>query len=217
MHANVDAIVLAAVFSSEADRRLTLFTRERGKLYARATGVRRTGARLAAATEPGAHARFRLWLSDGATGGRVTGGALVAGVPGRGDWKRTTIALSILELTDRLTPLLQPHPEKFDLLARALTAAGRGASETPAAFAVQFARLAGYGRPGEGPWTDLHARLDDWDFVAPLPESREGLAAVEEQVIQWLAPLFSRPLKTWGHRRALDRFRQRVTASKRVP
>lgn len=217
MHLNVDAVVLSAAPSLEADRRLTLFTRERGKLYARATGARRAGARLSAATEPGARARFRLWLPNDAAGGRVTGGSLVAGVPGRGDWERTTIALSLLELTDRLTPLLQPHPEKFDLLTRALAAVGRGAPEAAAAFAVQFGRLAGYGRTGEGRWIDLHARLDAWDFDAPLSVPGEGLAAVEEQVIQWLAPLFSRPLKTWGHRRSLERFRKRVTASKQVP
>ncbi|MBK8575502.1 MAG: recombination protein O N-terminal domain-containing protein [Elusimicrobia bacterium] len=202
MHTNVDAVVLSTQSVSERDKRLTLFTRERGRLFARATGALRPGARLAAATEPAVWARFRLWLPEGAVGGRVTGGAVVDGHPSlRGQWIRLTSALFFCEWTDRLTPLLQASPEKFDLLARALAGLERYETATVrAAFLTQFARLAGY-----GPMPGLNAdRLDEWDFECPLHET--NASAVERQVIQFLSPLLTRPLRTLVHGRALDLF-----------
>ncbi|HNC74295.1 MAG TPA: recombination protein O N-terminal domain-containing protein, partial [Elusimicrobiota bacterium] len=62
MYHNVAAVVLGAEPASETDKRLTLFTREKGRLFARAAGARRPGAKLAAATEPASLSRFRLWL-----------------------------------------------------------------------------------------------------------------------------------------------------------
>lgn len=219
MNVNVEAVVLAAEALSETDRRLTLYTRELGRLYARATGARRAGARLAAATEPGARARFRLWLPPGAASGRVTGGVLDAGVPGRGDWARATTALFVCEVVDRLTPLLQPDADKHRLLCRALTAIGRGAPAAAAAFLVQAARLAGYARLPGGAAAELCRRLDAWDFESAAPGEGDpaDLARVEEQVVQWLAPYFGRPLKTWGHRRALERFQAKTKGLRRVP
>jgi DNA repair protein RecO len=202
MHTNVDAVVLSSEALSERDKRLTLFTREWGRLYARATGALRPGARLAAATEPGVWARFRLWLPEGAAGGRVTGGSVVDGHPGlRGSWTRLTSSAFFCEWMDRLTPLLYPAPEKFDLLTRSLAALERQETAVVrAAFLTQFARLAGYG-PAV---TSATADLDGWDFVSPLrvPEA----PAVERQVIQSLAPLMSRPLRTLAHGRALHSF-----------
>ncbi|MBL8023689.1 MAG: recombination protein O N-terminal domain-containing protein [Elusimicrobia bacterium] len=202
MQRNVDAIVLAAEALSERDKRLTLFTRDKGRLYARASGALRPGAKLAAATEPGVWARFRLWLPDGAAGGRVTGGSVVEGHPGlRGSWARLTSAAFFCEWTDRLTPLLLPAPEKFDLLVRALASLERyGASEVRAAFLTQFARLEGYG-PCPGGRAD---RLDGWDFVSPLEDP--DAPAVERQVIQFFTPLLNRPLRTLAQGRALQAF-----------
>ncbi|HMX95759.1 MAG TPA: recombination protein O N-terminal domain-containing protein, partial [Elusimicrobiota bacterium] len=73
MYHNVAAVVLGAEPASETDKRLTLFTREKGRLFARAAGARRPGAKLAAATEPASLSRFRLWLPEGGATARVTG------------------------------------------------------------------------------------------------------------------------------------------------
>jgi DNA repair protein RecO len=202
MQTNVEAVVLAAEALSEKDKRLTLFTRERGRLYARATGALRPGAKMAASTEPGVWAHFRLWLPEGAAGGRLTGGSVVDGHPGfRGSWSRLTSALFFCEWMDRLTPLLHPSPEKFDLLVRALSALERqDVGVVRAAFLVQFARLAGY-----GPIPGLDAEsLDKWDFDCSLTEAKAP--GVERQVIQFFAPFLARPLKTLAHGRALELF-----------
>jgi hypothetical protein len=195
--------VLAAEALSEKDKRLTLFTRERGRLYARATGARRPGAKLAAATEPGVWARFRLWLPEGAGGGRLTGGSVVDGHPGlRGHWHRLTSALFLCEWMDRLTPLLHAAPEKFDLLTRALAALERhDTALVRAAFLTQFAHLAGY---GPLPGVDS-TELDVWDFDVPATAANAS-SRVERQVIQFFAPLLTRPLRTLAQGRALDLF-----------
>lgn len=202
MQTNVEAVVLATEALSEKDKRLTLFTRERGRLFARATGALRPGAKLGASTEPGVWAQFRLWLPEGAAGGRLTGGSVVEGHPGfRGSWPRLTSALFFCEWMDRLTPLLHPSPEKFELLVRALSALERHeVGVVRAAFLTQFARLAGYGSiPG------LNAEaLDLWDFDYSLAGA--NAPGVERQVIQFFAPLLTRPLKTLAHGRALELF-----------
>ncbi len=208
MQINVEAVVLSAQAVSEQDKRLVLFSRERGRLFARATGALRPGAKLSAATEPAVRGRFRLWLAEGATGGRVTGGSVADGYPGlRGHWPRLTAALFFCEWVDRWTPLLHPAPEKFDLLARALSALERhDVSVVRAAFLMQFARLAGYGPVPGVAETDL----DGWDFDVPITEA--NAPRVGEQVIQFLAPLLDRPLRTLAHGRALAAFSNKAKA-----
>ncbi len=208
MQINVEAVVLSAQAVSEQDKRLVLFTRERGRLFARAAGALRPGAKLAAATEPAVRGRFRLWLADGSSGGRLTGGAVCDGHPDlRKDWARMTAALFLCEWMDRWTPLLHPAPEKFDLLARALSALQRhDVAVVRAAFLTQFAQLAGYGPvPGVA-----ESDLDGWDFDVPVAGA--NAPRVGEQVIQFLAPLLDRPLRTLAHGRALAAFSNKAKA-----
>ncbi|MBP9127192.1 MAG: recombination protein O N-terminal domain-containing protein [Elusimicrobia bacterium] len=208
MQMNVEAVVLSARAVSEQDKRLVLFTRERGRLFARASGAFRPGAKLSAATEPGVRGQFRLWLADGAAGGRVTGGSVLDGHPAlRGQWPRLTAALFLCEWMDRWTPLLHPAPEKFDLLVRALSALERhDVAVVRAAFLTQFARLAGYGPVPGVAETDL----EDWDFDVPVTGA--NAPRVGEQVIQFLAPLLDRPLRTLAHGRALAAFSNKAKA-----
>ncbi|GBD30365.1 DNA repair protein RecO [bacterium HR32] len=55
-----EGVVLARRNLGEADRVLTLLTREFGKLSVKAKAVRRTTSRLAGRLEPFTHARFLL-------------------------------------------------------------------------------------------------------------------------------------------------------------
>jgi DNA repair protein RecO len=212
---NVAAVVLGAEPASETDKRLTLFTREKGRLFARAAGARRPGAKLAAATEPASLSRFRLWLPEGGATARVTGGGLAVGLPAlRRDWARGTSALFLCEWTDRFTPLGQAHPEKFDLLSRALAALEM---EEPVvvrlAFLIQFIALSGYGDAARaarvtGLEDAAAAALDRWDFGGP-PAAAPGVeraAWAEEQLVKSQAPLLQRPLKSLAHQRALGRY-----------
>lgn len=215
MHENVAAVVLSAEALSETDKRLTLLTRERGKLYARAAGARRPGAKLAAATEPAALSRFRLWRTTDSAAGRVTGGGLENGFPGlRRDWSRLTSAAVLCEWTDRLTPLLQPHPEAFDALVRALSGLERAEPAiVRAAYLIRFIGLTGHGDAARSARVagldDAMARaLDAWDGAVPAPAglSVERALWAEEQLVKSQAALLSRPLKSLDHQRALGRY-----------
>ena len=206
MYVNVDAIVLAAEKTAENDKRLTLFTRERGRLYARAVGAVR--GRLAAASEVGVRAAFRLWLPEGGVSARVTGGGVTAVFPGlRRDWRRMTSAQFLCEWTDRLTPLAHPAPEKMDLLAASFAALEK--YPPPAvrlAFLAQFLRLAGYG-PAEAADPEAVRAFLAWDFAALPPEISDARAFfLEEQLVKSMAPLLPRPLKSLAHQRALAGF-----------
>lgn len=216
MYVNVHAIVLSSVRAAEKDKRLSLFTREQGRLYALALGSGRPGARLAAATEPAVESRFRLWLGEGAPRARVTGGSVACSFPAlRGSWPRMSAALFLCEWTDRLTALAQPSPDKYDLLRRAL-AALETEEEVPVrlAFLIQFLERAGYA-VGEdvlgsqhGRWTDVVRELNAYGFDGGFSAALPDPAFLEERLVNFVSPLLARPLKTLAHETALRNYRK---------
>lgn len=120
-----EGIVLGRRNLGEADRVLTLLTREHGKLPVKAKAVRRSTSRLSGRLEPFTHARFLL--ARGRTLDVVAQVDVVESfVPLRADLRRFGYAALCAELTDRLLPELEPHPDVFaDLLAaQAAIAAG---------------------------------------------------------------------------------------------
>jgi hypothetical protein len=214
MHVNVHAIVLRSERSGEGDRRVVLFTREKGRVAATARGVSKPGSRLAAAVEPCVESRFRLWLGTDAVRGRITGGAVAASFPAlRGSWNLMGAAQFLCEWTDRLTGWTHPHPEKYDLLRRALDAFGRVDERVVRlAFLCQFLDLAGYsageevlGPLSRPPWDEVVDRLRSYDFESDFPA--EDLApraeALEDRLLLFVAPLLDRPLRTHVHGRRL--------------
>ena len=106
MHAEhtlrVEAVVLRHSDWGEADRLLTLFSRERGKLRCIAKGVRRLRSRKAGHLEPFTHAA--LLLARGRDFWIVTQAeTLDAYLPLREDLVRTGYAAYVIELIDRFT------------------------------------------------------------------------------------------------------------------
>ena len=98
----VEAVVLRHADYGEADRILTLFTRQRGKTRAIVKGVRRMTSRKAGHLEPFTH--VKLQLAKGRDMPLVTQAETVdAYLPLREDLVLTSQASYVIELVDRFT------------------------------------------------------------------------------------------------------------------
>lgn len=140
-----EAIVLRRHDYGEADRILTLFTRERGKLSAIAKGVRRIASRKSGHLE--LFTRCRLLLAKGRNLEVVTQAEMLDGHPAlREDLVRAGYAYHLAELTDRLTAEENPSPGIFQLLAEMLAALGQAEDPSLVAryFEIRLLGLAGY-------------------------------------------------------------------------
>ncbi|WP_428062158.1 DNA repair protein RecO [Candidatus Avelusimicrobium fimicolum] len=132
----------------EADRMVSLYTPEHGRLNARLPGVLRAAGKLKAVSEPFACADYRFYVRRGGTVATITGGKINSIFPHiRQDLKRTTLAMHFCELIQRLTPLHQPSEAKYELLLAALTELELGEinSAFAAAFTLRLMTLAGFG------------------------------------------------------------------------
>ncbi len=221
MYKNVHAIVLSSERVFEKDKRLSLFTREKGRLFAVAKGAARPGARLGPATESGVESCFRLWMETDSPFARVTGGAVVTSFPNvRKEWTRMSTAHYFCEWMGQLTALLHPHPEKYELLHRAL-----GALETAdvtctrMAFLIQFLEKAGYrvekdvfGSGYDIQWRFWVENLKSWNFDPGfyLPGLKNSACHLEEQLLKFVTPLLARPLKALVHEKKLHHYRKTV-------
>ena len=140
-----DAIVLRRHNLGEADRILTLYAPEHGKLRAIAKGVRRPASRLAGHVELFSHSRFQLAI------GRELDVVAQAETQEafrtvRDDLERTAQACYALELVGRLTPDRLENGGVYDLLLELLR--GLDAPSPPllarAWFEVQALGALGY-------------------------------------------------------------------------
>lgn len=142
-----DAIVLKRRDYGEADRLLTVFTPDRGKLVLLAKGVRKTLSRKAGHVELFTHST--LLVAKGRTWDIVSQAETVEPFLGlREDLARTGYAYYVAELLDGFTQEHDAHPPMFRLLRETLS---RLATLEPAVlplavrfFELRLLALAGY-------------------------------------------------------------------------
>lgn len=150
----LDGIVLRTYDVGEADRLCVLFTRERGRLAARARAVRKPGSRTGALLLPGR--RVTLDLRDDG------GGATIAAARLNGEVADVSNALALaaaqqgIELLLMLTEDDEPLPAVFDLLYQFLHACAVDPAGARLAFQLRLLHLLGL----------LPAHLDDRRFTA---------------------------------------------------
>jgi DNA repair protein RecO (recombination protein O) len=125
-----EGVVLRTQKLGEADRIITLLTREHGKVRAVAKGVRRTKSRLGARVEPFMHVDAQFYAGrslDIVTQAETLGahGHAIAG-----DYARYTAGTAMLETADRLAESeREPATQQFHLLAAAVRSLASGAHE----------------------------------------------------------------------------------------
>jgi len=143
-----EAVVIRTQKLGEADRIITLFTREHGRVRAVAKGVRRTKSKFGARLEPGSLVDIQLYV--GKTFDVVTqveslenfGDALAA------DYRKWTIASTILEAAERFTSNEgEPALQQFLLSIGALKALAYESHEPSLvldAYLLRSLSIAGY-------------------------------------------------------------------------
>jgi DNA repair protein RecO (recombination protein O) len=153
------AVVLRTHKLGEADRIVTLLSREHGKLRAVAKGVRRTSSKFGARLEPFSHVDIQL--ATGRTLDVVTQ-AVTVDAFGQGlidDYPRYTAGEAMLEMADRLVAEeREPALQQYRLLIGALRVLERGSTNDgprPAAmildsYLLRSLAVAGYA-PSFGP------------------------------------------------------------------
>jgi DNA repair protein RecO (recombination protein O) len=118
-----EAVVLRTQKLGEADRIITMLTREHGRIRGVAKGVRRTMSKFGARLEPGSHVDIQLHI--GKTFDTITQVEAIMnyGEAITDDYQRWTIASAILETAERFTAQEhEPALQEFQLVVGGMKA-----------------------------------------------------------------------------------------------
>lgn len=195
-----EGIVLHTHKLGEADRIITLLTRERGKVRVVAKGVRRTTSRIGARLEPFMHVDFQCY--EGRSLDTVTQVVTIAASARQviADFDLYTAAAAILEAADRIVAHeREPATQQFLLLSGALRAIATRAHASGlvldsyllralaiAGYAPSFVACARCGAPG--PHTAFSAVMGG----AVCPQCRPpGSASPSPETMTLLAALLA--------------------------
>jgi DNA repair protein RecO (recombination protein O) len=139
-----EAIVLKTMKLGEADRIVTLFTREHGKVRAVAKGIRKTKSRFGGRLEP--LTRVDLMIYRGRDLDTITAAQIITSFDSvRTHYSTLTAAAALVEAVEKITPDRERAFSIYALLLGGLQAiaAGKGESVVPA-FLVKLLSLSGY-------------------------------------------------------------------------
>jgi len=140
-----EAVILRARDFGEADRLLTLFTLEQGKITAKVRGARRPRSRLAGATLPLTQVEVMLWHGRSNIDLLTQAVCRDAYAPLREDLQRLALASLAAELVDLLSEEREPSAATYVSLLETLAMISYG--EVPQlatySFALRLLRAAG--------------------------------------------------------------------------
>jgi DNA repair protein RecO (recombination protein O) len=148
------AVVLRTHPLGEADRIITLLTREHGRVRAVARGVRRTASRFGARLEPMGLVDVQLHTGRSLDSINQAESLYSFGADLAGDYPRWTAAQAICETAERLTPEeREPAVQQFQLLVgglRALVERAHAPSLVLDAYLVRSLAVAGWAASFDG-------------------------------------------------------------------
>lgn len=139
-----EGVVLKTIKLGEADRIVTLFTRDNGKVRAVAKGIRKTKSRFGGRLEP--FTRVSLLVYRGRNLDTITSADILDSYKGvRADYARLTAAATLAEMVEKITPDGERAANVYALLLAGLEALGDDEAGTVVpAFLVKILSLAGY-------------------------------------------------------------------------
>jgi DNA repair protein RecO (recombination protein O) len=141
-----EAVILKRKNVGEADRILTVFTREYGKLRLIAKGIRKVKSRRAPHLE--VFSRVVLLVHPGKSLDSVSEASTVAAYPRiRSHLEKVSVAYFLCEMVDRLLPEKQEHRDVYALLADTLAAiekTSEGMHVLTRSFALELLWMLGF-------------------------------------------------------------------------
>ncbi|HEX9051210.1 MAG TPA: DNA repair protein RecO, partial [Anaeromyxobacter sp.] len=144
--AKLTGIVLRLVDTGEADRVVTLLTRERGKVAAYARGARASRRRFGGSLEPFTLVTAEVRERSGSDLLGLDSVSAIAAFGGiRGDLARIACASYAAELARELVRDHEPHDDLFDLLAAYLGVLDAGPARPAALRAFELGALRAVG------------------------------------------------------------------------
>ncbi|MDR0591769.1 MAG: DNA repair protein RecO, partial [Bifidobacteriaceae bacterium] len=189
-------IVLRTHKLAEADRIITLLTRDHGKIRAVAKGVRRPKSRFGGRLEPVMHVDLQLY--EGRSLDTVTQAVTLAAYAGRlaSSYPAFTAANAVVEAADKLSPVEHiPARALFRLTLGAVAALARGGgaapdpARPPTSQSADAAEAAAAVPPGS-PASPVSAERPDADAARPVPAAAEPpspAAVVDSYLLRALA------------------------------
>jgi DNA repair protein RecO (recombination protein O) len=135
----VNGVVLRTIKLGEADRIITLCTRERGKVRAVAKGVRKTKSKFGARLEPISHVNVQCYEGRGELHIVTQAETVDAFRSVREDFDRVRRAISMLEAVDNVIQEGEPNPRLYQMLIGALRSLEK--QDSPLILAAFFWKL----------------------------------------------------------------------------
>lgn len=119
-----EGIVIKRLNFGEADRLITLFTKDHGKITTLAKGIRKPVSKRAGSVEVFNHIKASVIKGKSNLDILAETQTLNSFSTWRKHLGRITLAYQICEIVDKLTPDHQPNPEVFEILKNSLSQIG---------------------------------------------------------------------------------------------
>ncbi len=164
-----EGIVLRTIKLGEADRIITFFTAETGKVRAVAKGVRKSGSRFGARLDPGSHVALQCYR--GRDLDVVTQVETIDAFRSvREDYDSLVHAAAMFEVVDQFSPDREPNPSLFRMLLGALKTLN--ATPSPVIAPAFFWKVLAL--EGLAPLLDACVRCGESDGPFPALDLTEG-------------------------------------------
>jgi DNA repair protein RecO (recombination protein O) len=143
-----EGVVLRTQKLGEADRIVTVLTREHGRVRAVAKGVRRTKSKFGARLEPFSHVDVQCHVGRSLDVVTQVESLAAFGAPIAADYARYTAGTAMLETSERLTDVeREPSPQMYLLLVGGLRSLSAGAHDPTSildSFLLRALSVSGY-------------------------------------------------------------------------